>query len=582
MSDHTYADFGIEIPFGGSGEVRVQCPQCTPMRKPQNQRKRELAVNTVEGVWHCHHCGWKGSLKAGADASTTYTGSHDVPVAERKEYRAPRPLPSVTAPTLWDNAVNWFKGRGIPEAVMVEKGITASNEYCPVCQKETGHVLYPFFVNGEHINTKHRCGKKHFRMEAGAQRVLYNLDACQGADHLVIVEGEMDALACHTAGVTSVVSVPDGAPAISAGSYSSKFTFLESAEDLFASVKSVTLATDADAPGQKLLDELSRRIGPEKCKRVIWPEGIKDANECLLRDGPDYLRMCIELAEPFPVEGIYTGRDLEPDLIKLYDNGEDNGLTFGVPALDEVYRIMPGRMSIVTGIPSHGKSTALDQMLMWLAARHDWTFAIFSPEQQPLVRHQQVLIEQYVGKPFTRGPSARMSKDEMLAANAWVADRFAFLLPETTEVDTILELARVQVFRNGVRGVVIDPWNELEHSRPRHQSETEYISDALTKFRRFARHHDVHLWIVAHPTKMRRSEDGTEPKPGLWDISGSAHFRNKADVGITIWRDLEADNNTVELHTTKVRFPDSGKLGSVRFGYEPSSKRFYSLGKVES
>lgn len=577
MSETTFADHGIDVPYGSSGEVRVQCPQCTPMRKPQNQRKRELAVNLTEGIWHCHHCGWSGSLRSGPDAATTYKTPLRMP-EKVKTYTAPRPLPSVTAPTLWENAVNWFAGRGIPESVMAEKGVTASNEYCPVCEKETGHILFPFVVDGKHINTKHRCGKKHFRMESGAQRVLYNLDACTGSDTIVIVEGEMDALSVHVAGIPHVVSVPDGAPATNATNYSSKFTFLEAAESILNAARTVVIATDADAPGQKLMDELARRLGPEKCKRVIWPEGIKDANECLQEAGPDYLRMCIDLAEPFPVEGIYTGRDLENDLLNLYENGNDQGADFGIAHLDDFYRVKTGRMTIVTGIPSHGKSTALDQMLMWLAQRHEWTFALFSPEQQPLVRHQQHLIEQYVGKPFHDGPRERMSRDEMLAANRWVSDHFSFILPEVPGVDTILDLARVQVFRNGVKGVVVDPWNELEHARKPPLSETEYISEALSKFRRFARHHDVHLWIVAHPTKMRRTEDNTEPVPGLWDISGSAHFRNKADVGLTIWRDVAANDNTVDLHVTKVRFDDSGKPGKVRFGYEPSSKRLYAIG----
>lgn len=579
MSEQTFADFGIEVPSGSTGEVRTRCPQCTPMRKPQNQRKRDLAVNLGECIWLCHHCGWQGSLKGGVDPDRTYSPSLRMP-ALPDAYRAPRPLPSVTAPTIWQRAVAWFGGRGIPEAVMAEKGVTASEEFCPVCEKATGHVLFPFYVKGVHTNTKHRCGKKHFRMESGAQRVLYNLDACTG-DTMVIVEGEMDALSVHTAGVPHVVSVPDGAPALNASSYSSKFTFLEAAEETLARMTTIIIATDADAPGQKLMEELARRLGPERCRRVIWPDGIKDANECLVQSGADYLRMCIELAEPFPVEGIYTGYDLVPDLLNLYDNGEDAGVDFGIAALDDVYRVKTGRMSIVTGIPSHGKSTVLDQMLVWLAQRHDWTFAIFSPEQQPLVRHQQHLIEQYLGMPFNRGYTQRMSREAMLEGNAWVADRFAFVLPEEPGVDTILDLARVQVFRNGVRGVVIDPWNELEHSRPRHLSETEYISEALSKFRRFARHHDVHLWIVAHPTKMRRTDDNTEPIPGLWDISGSAHFRNKADVGITVWRDVPANDNMVDVHVTKVRFSDSGKLGKVRFGYESSCKRLYSVGGGE-
>jgi len=567
----TWSDLGIDAPANGTGEFRTRCPQCTPTRKPANQRDKDLACNLADGTFYCHHCGWSGGLS-----------STDWRERSKPAYAAPRPLPAVSIPTLWESAVQWFAARGIPAEVLVAKGITASQEFCPVCNDAVGHVLFPYYVNGQHINTKHRCGKKHFRMEKGAQRVLYNLDACAETETVVIVEGEMDALSCHVAGYPNTISVPDGAPAPDAGNYQTKFSFLEAAEAFFAQVRTVILATDADAPGQKLMDELARRIGPEKCARVIWPEGIKDANECLVKMGVDALRSRLDGAEFFPVEGIYTGANLTPDLVALYRNGADPGLTFGVPALDDHYRIKPGFVSTVTGIPSHGKSTVLDQLLMWLAVRHDWRFALFSPEQQPLVLHQQQLIEMYTGKPFAEGERPRMSEAEMLVANAWVADRFAFILPEETSIDTILDLARIHIFRTGARGIVIDPWNELEHARPRHQTETEYISDALGKLRRFARLHDIHLWIVAHPTKMRRTDDGDEPIPTLWDISGSAHFRNKADIGLTVWRDLTKDDDTVELHVTKMRFLAQGKTGHVRFGFDRASKRLFQIAQEVS
>ena len=52
--------------------------------------------------------------------------------------------------------------------------------------------------------------------------------------------------------------------------------------------------------------------------------------------------------------------------------------------------------------------------------------------------------------------------------------------------------------RNGIRGLVIDPYNELDHQRPAHMNETEYVSQMLTKVKRFAQHNDVHVWFVAH------------------------------------------------------------------------------------
>lgn len=577
-----WAALGIELPYGAAGEVRVSCPKCTPGRKPQNQRRKDLSVNTDDAIFVCHHCGWSGSAKTGESAQPLPGDKlRDHERRPRKDaWEKPRPLPAVTMPTIWQNAVKYFDGRGIPEDTLLHFGVTASSEFCPVCSSEVGNILFPYYVDGVHLNTKHRCGKKHFRMERGAQRVLYNLDAIAGHDTVVIVEGEPDALAVHTAGIPNVVSVPDGAPAMDATNYSSKFSFLEAAEDRLKDVRRFIIATDSDGPGQKLMDELARRLGPERCSRVLWDAGIKDANECLIAAGPEYLKAMIDDAEPFPVEGIISANDVARELDDLYDNGIDRGLDIGFPVLDQHYRIKTGYMSIVTGIPSHGKSGVVDNIIAKLAERHGWAFTIFSPEQQPAHKHFQHLIEIKSGKPMLDGPTPRMSKQEMHETRQWVNEHFTMLTPEDPSIENILALAKIEVFRHGVKGIVLDPWNELEHMRPRHMSETEYISSALSQLRRFAIAHQVHIWIVAHPTKLRKTEEGAEPVPTLYDIAGSANFRNKADVGLTVWRDLTLNDSKVQVHITKVRYADQGELGSVQFGYEKASKRIYELGKV--
>lgn len=85
---------------------------------------------------------------------------------------------------------------------------------------------------------------------------------------------------------------------------------------------------------------------------------------------------------------------------------------------------------------------------------------------------------------------------------------------------------------------MIDPYNELDHQRPVHMTETEYVSQMLTRIKRFAQHNDVHVWFVAHPRQLQGWRG--EP-PNLYDISGSAHFINKADNGVVIHRNRDAE-----------------------------------------
>jgi hypothetical protein len=72
----------------------------------------------------------------------------------------------------------------------------------------------------------------------------------------------------------------------------------------------------------------------------------------------------------------------------------------------------------------------------------------------------------------------------------------------------------------------------------------------LGKVKRFAVDHDVHVWFVAHPVKMQ-PQNGKMPVPTLYDISGSANWTNKADVGLVVHRNF--DTNQAEIHVQKVR-----------------------------
>jgi twinkle protein len=111
-------------------------------------------------------------------------------------------------------------------------------------------------------------------------------------------------------------------------------------------------------------------------------------------------------------------------------------------------------------------------------------------------------------------------------------------------------------------------------------SETEFIGKCLRKSRKFARKNDIHLFIIAHPTKLLKNKDGEYPIPELWDVSGSAHWRNKADNGICVHRDYEK-NETV-IYVQKIKFKYCGKQGECILKYDLKSGRYYEDGQQAS
>lgn len=553
----TFADFRIEVPAAAHGEIDVLCPECSPTRKKKHVKC--LGVNVEKGTWLCQHCGWAGGLQKGTHSTEPHWHK---PVYVKHE--AP-----VVADALDVGMVQFFATRSIPAEVLRRNKISAQKVYMPQVEDHVKAVCFPYYRGEEFINAKYRDREKNFRMEAGAERIFYGLNDIE-TTRCVIVEGEIDKLSVEVAGITSCVSVPDGAPAINAKNYASKFTFMDSASEVLERVKEWIIAVDNDPPGTRLEEELVRRLGVGKCKRVTWPEGCKDANDVLTKHGAEKLRECIDRAQEFPIKGVVYLGQLRKEIELLYEQGESRGVSTGWPEVDEYFTVQPGELTVVTGTPGSGKSNWLDALMVNLAREHQWVIPIFSPENQPLRKHASRLMEKFIHEPFRSGPTPRMSAARREEALDWCDFYFPMIYPEDDQdwtLDTILDIAGQLVRRHGIRGLVIDPWNEIENTRPHGMGESEFVGRELKRLRGFARRNMVATFLVAHPAKMYRNKDGKYPMPTLYDCSGSANFYNKPDNGIVLHRDKGNPDAPVEAHFQKIRLRETGQIGQVNFKY---------------
>jgi len=263
--------------------------------------------------------------------------------------------------------------------------------------------------------------------------------------------------------------------------------------------------------------------------------------------------------------------------LAVYRSGLERGDSTGWRCVDEYYTVKRGEMTIVTGIPGSGKTTWLDALMINLAKNHDWRFAMFSAENLPFERHVSTFAEQITGKPFRDGPTERMSETLFMSACDWLNDHLSFIDPEEDRdtVQGILESAEHIDDERKIDGLIIDPWNEISHSRDKSMSETDYISIMLTKIRRFARDKNIHVWVVAHPAKMYKGTDGKYPIPSGYDISGSANWKNKADNSITVSRNFSLQNGLIEVHVQKIRFREVGKIGMAELYFNRINCKYY-------
>ena len=261
--------------------------------------------------------------------------------------------------------------------------------------------------------------------------------------------------------------------------------------------------------------------------------------------------------------------------------GLPRGSSTGWKSVDKHYTVGLGQWTCVTGVPNSGKSEWVDALMVNLALKEEWKFFIYSPENWPLALHHSKIIEKYTGKPFNPGPTERLSEDELESAEDWMDRKFFFGKFERANVMSIVEEAErviadmTHVEKRWKTGIVIDPWNQLEHYRPSGMTETEYVSQVLSQVSEVVRRANMHLWLVAHPAKLTRDRDGKFPVPTPRDISGSVHFWNKSDACIAVHRDQVEGSQDVEIHVQKVRFKHIGYNGLATLKYDRVTGRYF-------
>ncbi len=153
----------------------------------------------------CHHCGYDSAKENEVRRESYVKPKQELPKVISGEFR------------------EFFSDRGISHEVIKRNRISWNGK----------EIMFPYIYNGEILNIKYRGLKKTFRQEKGAAKLFYGLDDMKGQGGVFIVEGEIDKLSCEMAGFENAISVPDGAPSVTANLFKTKFQFVDDYIDLF-------------------------------------------------------------------------------------------------------------------------------------------------------------------------------------------------------------------------------------------------------------------------------------------------------------------------------------------------------------
>lgn len=547
-----------------------------------SEKSPSFSVSPARNIYKCFGCGKSGDSisfliehekMSYIDAIKWLASMYNIEIEEsRKIKNYIKPIPRLEK--ISSKAVQWFeKERGISNNTLLRFDITEANEWMPQFKQEVSTICFNYFKDGELVNIKFRGPKKSFKLAKDAELIFYNLASIEDESSCIIVEGEMDCLSLYEAGINNVVSVPNGA-----APGNQRLDYLDNCWEYFENKKKIVLMVDNDPPGERLREELARRLTYDKCYQVKYPEGCKDANDILLKYGREELRKTVEEAKIWPLEGLVTMDDMFDSVLSYYEDGYPKGNSANIGSFDDLLTFYPGQLTVVTGIPGSGKSEFVDWLMASLAKYHDWSWGVCSFENPPDF-HVTKLAEKFTNKSFSfrKDSEQRMNKSEFDYAIGMIDNYFHFINLSLVDVtmDGLIKKGEELVKRKGIKGILFDPWNCIEHKYSG-ESETKYVLECLNKFINFLDKYKVHGFLVAHPTKLKKDPRTNKYEiPTLYSISGSAHFFNRTHNGISIYRDFET--GVVDVYVQKVKWSWLGKIGFTSYQFNTYTREYVPL-----
>jgi len=542
-----------------SGRQKLKCPACTETRS--NKQDKSLMVWFDIGVAKCYNIGCEALFFRDSVQKSIVQNNYTLPDQKWQNYTE-----------LSDAMVKYCETRKINQYTLKHFNVTEEKQYQPQISKEVNNIVFNYFESDTLVNKKYRSGDKKFTQSKNGKPILYNINSIIGEDEAYIVEGEFDVMALYEIGIKNVVSLPSGA--------NDNDNYWINSEKYLTDIKKFFIATDNDTSGNIVAEKIAQRLGRYRCERIVF-DG-KDANNDLV-DG--VLEKTIYNRKKYPVSGSFTTEDLLDKMMDLYNSGLPNCIelknkSFG--KLNDVFKLMFGHLVIGTGIPSHGKSNYTEWLVLNYLLENDIKASFFSPEHQPMELHMSTFVQKVIGKNyfFDIDGTPRCTKLEVMQFHEWANQKLYLTSPENGDFanwDWIFEKFKEQIFSFGINIFVVDAWNKVEFSG--NKTERENITRTLSRLTQFAQQNNVLIIVIAHPTKMKK-ENGVYEKPSLYDVSGSADFRNQTHDGFCIYRYF-GDESYTTFTNLKTKYSFQGEIGAIiEYDYHKPSGRYFPRGDV--
>ena len=542
--------------ISGNEIVPTLCPIC---HGGKNRDKKTFALNMENQTFNCKRgsCGAQGHfVELCSDFGVQARGGGQSRVISPPS--RPYVKPKIEPQPIQAQAISYLNLRGISQKTLEDYRIGTDDK---------GNILFPFFDDKEeHMFNKFRYprklakGERKAWREAGTKPILFGMHICDKSKPLCIFEGEIDSMAGHEAEIPNCVSVPSGAE---------DFTWLDTCWDFINGFKAVYLFGDNDEAGKQMIKKLCAKLSHLKVFVVNHP--YKDANELLFRDGKEAVKNAYINAEEITPAGLIKMADVKP-----LDMSKAPKVTTSIGRLNQALGgFYLGDVTVVTGKSGEGKSTLLSQILLDCVDGGHKVCAYSGELRADQFQYWSDLqaagrcnVSEYFDTVSNRKvmyvkKETRKKIHRWYGNNYWLYDNNITIENEELDVLRVFETAAK---RYDCKVFAIDNLMTVDfgkvNERDFYRSQSKFVGKVVN----FARLHEAHVFLIAHPKKT----DGGLTKD---DIGGSGDIHNRVDNVLALQR-IQTGIGDSKLTILKNRW--EGVLEEIGLNYDEYSRRLYT------
>ena len=498
-------------------------------------------------------------------------------VKVQSQYRYPHEEPDFFKDTI----IEYFNKRCISKETL---------DYCDIREDEHGNAVFNYYDTNDVLTMvkykpthKPKKGEAKSWCQKGADTtpLLFNMNRTNPNQPLLICEGEPDCLAAIESGYKNTVSVPLGA---------NNYGWIEQCWDFLEQFDSIILAMDNDEAGIKAQKEIIYRLGTWRTRVMNIPDTIefdediykvKDINELLYYKGKDAVLDAIINSKDMPVQSVVDFSTIED-----IDMDSMEGIYTGFKALDRVIgKIFYSMVTIVSGLPSSGKSSFLNQIIGNILDNGDKVW-VYSKEMNANILSNWLSISlagrgnlkeymnSYTGEPFYKIPQE--VKEQI--RKYYEGQLFLYKDDAPNDEDSLFQSMEECVRKFGTRTLIIDNLMciALKPNSDKYDAQTDFFN----RLTAFAKKFNVAVIIVCHPKKLPNGVREVD----MYDISGSANIINLAHLSFALRRITKKEKEdpkcplgkyNVCLTILKDRIQGRNDI-EVPFYYDVPSRRFFT------